>query len=319
MNTVPIPFACLFPGQGSQSVGMLDELASVFPDVQTIFARASNALGYDVWQLTHDETRLHQTEYTQPALLVAGVAVFKIFEQHCPTPPLYVAGHSLGEYTALVCANAMTLEDAARLVQRRGRLMQEAVPLGEGAMAAIIGLSDEDVASLCKQCSKDSLMVTPANYNATGQVVIAGHVRAVEDAMALAEQQGARLAKKLPVSVPCHGPLLKPAAKKFMEALQETPIQSPSIPVLANVDVSIHHNPDDIRTSLMQQLYSPVLWVDIIKTLAEKNLQFLLECGPNKVLTGLGKRITRDLKTYPMGDSQSLQTVINIFEASIGD
>lgn len=291
--------AFVFPGQGSQTLGMLQELNAHFPVIADVFQSVSNVLDYDVWELTQTgpEDRLNQTEYTQVAMLTADVAVYRVLQQHHIDASLS-AGHSLGEYAALVCADAMTLADAARLVQARGRFMQSNVPLGEGAMAAIVGLKDSDVEEICAKISTQSMTVSPANYNAIGQVVIAGHTVVVRAAMKMAEEMGARLALEIPVSVPCHCDLLIEAAKQFEAVLQQTPIKKPQRRVISNVDLSIHESPEAIRALLAKQLYSPVRWVETIQSMRRAGVEYIIECGPGQVLTGLVKRIDKGMTTF---------------------
>ena len=268
----------------------------------------SDRLGYDVWRLVQEgpEAELNQTAQTQVAMLTADVAVYRLLMQQGIQKPHVMAGHSLGEYAALVCADALSLTDAAALVRVRGQWMQETVPFGIGAMAAIVGLSDEAVALVCEQASTESLQVTPANYNAMGQVVIAGHREAVEKAMALATEMQARLAVIIPVSVPCHCPLLKPAADLFYEALLATTFNSPTVPVISNVDLSVYDSVDSMRVRLKEQLYSPVRWVETIQTMKTMGVERIIECGPGKVLGGLVKRIDKTLQVMSVNDCSSL-------------
>ncbi len=290
--------AIVFPGQGSQFVGMLADLAAAYPGIKHSFAEVSDHLHYDVWHLIQNgpEETLNQTEHTQVAMLTANVALFRVFQSQYSESPHRLAGHSLGEYAALVCADAISLVDAAKLVQIRGQLMQQTIPLGMGAMAAIVGLSDDQVREICAQSTTDSEQVSPANYNALGQVVIAGHHAAVLKAIGLAEAQDARMAKLIPVSVPCHCSLLKPAAEKFAQALAEAPFTLPKYAVISNVDLSIYDSVEQIRTLLQQQLYSPVRWVETIQMMREQGIETILECGPGKVLSGLIKRIDKSLQ-----------------------
>lgn len=297
--------AIVFPGQGSQSVGMLAELATQYDVVTQTFNRVSEQVGYDVWALTQKgpEAKLNQTEYTQVAMLTADVAVYAVGVERGMPNLAVMAGHSLGEYAALVCAGSLNLLDAAQLVATRGRLMQETVPLGVGAMAAIVGLDDEAVRSLCDAASTAEMQVTPANYNAIGQVVIAGHTPAVRAAMKLAEAQGARMAIEIPVSVPCHCALLSKAAERFADALANTPFNKPMVKVISNVDLSIYDEPNQIRRLLQEQLYSPVRWVETIQTIKALGVETILECGPGRVLTGLVKRIDKSLKAANLLES----------------
>lgn len=301
--------AFVFPGQGSQSVGMLADFELQYPVVVKTFAEASEAVGYDLWKLVQQgpEDKLNQTEHTQVAMLTADVAVYRVLMQHGVAQPMIMAGHSLGEYAALVCADALSLFDAACLVARRGQVMQSAVPLGLGAMAAIVGLTDEQVKSLCEQASQENEVVTPANYNAIGQVVVAGHTPAVTRIIGLAEDAGARLAKVIPVSVPCHCPLLSEAAESFAEYLAKIEFNTTKTDVVSNVDLSIYNSAQHIRKQLKEQLYSPVRWVETIQLFKNSGVELVLECGPGKVLNGLVKRIDRSLNTLSVYDTISLE------------
>lgn len=303
--------AFVFPGQGSQSVGMLSELAVAHPSILDLFSAASERIGYDLWELIQHgpDTRLNQTEHTQVAMLVADVAVYKLLQQQGARPAV-MAGHSLGEYAALVCADAISLPDAAALVQKRGQLMQETVPLGQGAMAAIVGLTDEEVQKLCMQVSTATSQVTPANYNAIGQVVIAGHTNAVEKAIKLADEMGARMAKNIPVSVPCHCLLLTEAARRFADYLQSANFKVPTVPVISNVDLNIYESVSQIRSLLREQLYRPVRWVETIQMMKKKGIEQIIECGPGKTLTGLIKRIDKSLHVISVNDSSSFEAAI---------
>jgi [acyl-carrier-protein] S-malonyltransferase len=299
--------AIVFPGQGSQSVGMLAELAEQYPDIEATFHSVSEQLGYDLWQLVQQGPAdvLNQTVHTQVAMLTADVAIFNVLQSKSTTLPIMMAGHSLGEYAALVCSEAIPLLDAARLVQTRGRLMQETVSEGVGAMAAIVGLDDAQVTSICEQSTTAEEQVTPANFNAIGQVVIAGHAGAVQRAIVLAEKTGARLAKIIPVSVPCHCALLAPAAERFTQALADAPIQRPKTKVISNVDLSTYESADQIRMLLCKQLYSPVRWVETIQKMKQNGVTRILECGPGKVLNGLIKRIDNSIKVGSAADELS--------------
>ncbi len=301
----------VFPGQGSQSVGMLVELGNVFPFVIDTFGEASEALGYDLWALVQEgpAEELNQTDRTQPAMLAAGTAVWRVWREQGGATPGVVAGHSLGEYTALVCAGALELADATRLVAERGRCMQEAVPEGSGAMAAILGLDDASVAAVCEQAS-EGRVVTPVNFNSPGQVVIAGETEAVQRATSLAKEHGARRAVQLPVSVPSHCDLMRPAAEKFAGHLRATTIHPPHIPVIQNVDVATHTDPDAIRDGLERQLYSPVQWVRTIESMRDSGISRIIEAGPGKVLAGLCKRIDKSLLAAPVYDPETLATAI---------
>ena len=291
-------FALLFPGQGSQSVGMLAELNTQLPIIKNIFSNASDVLGYDLWDLTQNgpAEKLDQTEFTQPALLAADVALWECWKSlHKPMPSL-LAGHSLGEYAALVAADALDFKDAISLVALRGQYMQSAVKPGEGAMAAIVGLSDPVVVEICKNAAEIGI-VSPANYNSIGQIVIAGEAVAVEKAIELAKTAGAKIAKKIPVSVPSHCVLMQSAAEKMAEKFKSISIKTPQIPVIQNADVKSFESADAIRDALIRQLTLPVRWVETIQYMMQKNIMSFYECGPGSVLTGLNKRISRDITT----------------------
>lgn len=299
--------AIVFPGQGSQSVGMLAELAAAYPAVEQTFAEASEVLGYDLWQLTQHgpAEELNQTWRTQPAILTASVAIWRLWRQLNGPLPALMAGHSLGEYSALVCAGAIDFRDAVALVELRGKLMQEAVPADAGAMYAIIGLSDEAVAEACEQAAQGQI-VAPVNYNSPGQVVIAGQREAVERAGEACKAAGAKRALPLPVSVPSHCLLMKPAAQKLAEALAAVTIHAPRIPVINNVEVKSETDSQAIREALVRQLYSPVRWTECIAKMAEQGITATLEMGPGKVLTGLTKRIVATLDARAINNPASL-------------
>jgi len=304
--------AIVFPGQGSQSVGMLAELAAQYPVVGKTFAEASEVLEYDLGSLAlkGPEEDLNQTHNTQPAMLAAGVAVWRLWQQQGGAKPAFMAGHSLGEYTALVCAGALDFTDAVALVAERGRYMQEAVATGAGAMAAILGLDDEVLARVCNDAAEGQI-VSCANFNAPGQVVIAGQTQAVERAMAAAREAGARRALPLAVSVPSHCALMRPAAERLAQRLAGIAIGQPGIPVLQNVDVAAHDDSGEIAERLAQQLYMPVRWTDTILQLRDQGVDRILEFGPGKVLAGLCKRIDRGLPTQPVCDPQTLDQALN--------
>ncbi len=301
-------FAVIFPGQGSQTVGMLNALALSHSLVQSTFAEASQILGYDLWDLVHHDPNdlLNQTEYTQPALVATGVAIWRIWLDEIGILPTIMAGHSLGEYTALVCSEAIAFDDALHLARLRGQLMQSAVKPTIGAMAAIIGLSDSAVEALCLSASDTTHKVSPANYNADGQLVIAGHTPAVERAIVAAKTLGAKLAKRLNVSVPSHCDLMFPIAAQLEDALNIINIQAPQIPVIQNVEASIADTPAAIRAMLVRQVYQPVRWTATIRKLAAFNCQLSIECGPAKVLTGLAKRTAPLLPCFPIFDAETL-------------
>ncbi len=304
--------AMIFPGQGSQSVGMLADLGAAHPIVLDTFRAASDVLGYDLWELTQNGPAddLNRTDRTQPAMLTAGVAVWRVWSEQGGARPAIMAGHSLGEYTALVCAGALGFTDAVALVAERGRRMQAAVPAGTGAMAAILGLEDQQIIDLCRQAEQGEV-VSAVNFNSPGQVVIAGNTAAVERAMALAKEAGAKRALPLPVSVPSHCSLMKPAADAFAESLANISIQMPTIPVLHNVDVQPHQEADAIRAALAQQLYSPVRWVETIQAMAGQGMTRFVEMGPGKVLAGLNKRINKELATQSVFDPASLSEALS--------
>lgn len=311
--------AYVFPGQGSQSVGMLAELADHHPLVIDLFSSVSDKLGFDLWAMVQSgpEDTLNQTEHTQVAMLVADAAVYEVLCQQGSPKAKMMAGHSLGEYAALTCAGAIALPDAAALVAKRGQLMQETVPLGQGAMTAIIGLSNEEVQAVCREASSDIKQVTPANYNAIGQVVIAGHTSAVEEAMKLADDKGARMAKRIPVSVPCHCALMMDAAREFEEYLRQANFKIPSLPVISNVDLSIYQSTHQIRHLLKEQLYSPVRWVETIQAMKENGINTVIEAGPGKVLSGLVKRIDKSLVSLNVNDEASLNLVLTNIQQKI--
>lgn len=303
--------AIVFPGQGSQSVGMLQELAAAFPSVRQTFAEASEALGYDLWNLVQNgpAEELNRTDITQPAMLAAGVAVWRVWQEQGGPVPAVMAGHSLGEYTALVCAGALEFAPAVRLVAERGRFMQEAVPAGEGAMAAVLGLDDDTVRSACARAAGEEV-VEAVNLNAPGQVVIAGHKAAVERALEELKAAGARRAVPLSVSVPSHCALMRPAADKLADYLQQVEIKPARIPVLHNVDVQMSSDPVAIRERLVQQLYSPVHWVGTVQTMVMQGIKRIVECGPGKVLTGLNKRIVKEIDALAVYDPASLEAAL---------
>jgi [acyl-carrier-protein] S-malonyltransferase len=308
--------AFVFPGQGSQSLGMLNDLAASYPEVKQVFERASDALSKDLWSLVVNgsEQELNQTQNTQPIMLAAGFAVWNVWCKHSDIRPDWVAGHSLGEYTALVCSSAMYFEDAIKLVAIRGQLMQEAVPAGVGAMAAILGLEDHEVVKACNEAAEHEV-VAAVNFNSTGQVVIAGNVAAVERAMAIAKTMGAKRAVLLPVSVPSHCALMRPAAEKLDAYLQSTTINMPKMTLIHNVDVASHSAPEVIRNALKEQVYRPVHWVDTIKFMHDQGVTRFVECGPGKVLIGLNKRIVKNAAHYSIYNPETLNEALeNIHE-----
>ncbi|WBA07820.1 ACP S-malonyltransferase [Salinivibrio kushneri] len=306
-STATSPTAIVFPGQGSQAVGMLGELAEQYGVVQQTFSEASEVLGYDLWALVQQgpEADLNETHRTQPALLAASVAIWRVWEAQGGAAPAMLAGHSLGEYSALVCAGVLDFKAAIKLVELRGRLMQEAVPAGIGAMSAIIGLDNEAIATACEQAAQGQV-VSPVNFNSPGQVVIAGNKEAVERANALCKDAGAKRALPLPVSVPSHCALMKPAAEKLAQALESVTFNTPRIPVVNNADVATPIEPAQIKEALVRQLHSPVRWTETVEHMAAEGVEQLLEFGPGKVLTGLTKRINKALSSAAVNDSASL-------------
>ncbi|HBK4768043.1 TPA: ACP S-malonyltransferase [Serratia liquefaciens] len=304
-------FAFVFPGQGSQSLGMLADLAAQYPIVEATFSEASSVLGYDLWQLVQQgpAEELNKTWQTQPALLAASVAIFRVWQQQGGKMPAIMAGHSLGEYSALVCAGVLDFQAAIRLVELRGKLMQEAVPEGTGAMSAIIGLDNAAIAKACEE-SAQGQVVSPVNFNSPGQVVIAGNKEAVERAGAACKAAGAKRALPLPVSVPSHCALMKPAADKLAVALQDITFNAPQVPVVNNVDVRAESDPEAIRSALVRQLYSPVRWTESVEFMAAQGVTSLLEVGPGKVLTGLTKRIVDTLTAAAVNDAASLTAAL---------
>lgn len=303
-------FAFVFPGQGSQAVGMLADMAATRPVIEETFGEASAALGYDLWALAQQgpAEELNKTWQTQPALLTASVALYRVWQQQGGKAPALLAGHSLGEYSALVCAGVINFADAVRLVELRGKFMQEAVPEGTGAMSAIIGLDDASIAKACEE-SAQGQVVSPVNYNSPGQVVIAGHKEAVERAGA-ACAAGAKRALPLPVSVPSHCALMKPAAEKLAVELQKITFNAPTVPVVNNVDVKCETAPDAIRDALIRQLYSPVQWTKTVEFMASQGVEHLYEMGPGKVLTGLTKRIVDTLTASALNEPAAMSAAL---------
>jgi len=294
--------AFVFPGQGSQSIGMLAELSELHPAIRETFAEASDGAAVDLWALSQGgpDVMLNRTEYTQPALLAAGVAVWRIWLASGGPRPARLAGHSLGEYTALVASGALALRDAAHLVRIRGQAMQEASPEGIGAMAAVLGADDALVEDVCREVS-DEHVVVPANYNSPGQVVIGGHAAAVDKAIAMLLARGARKAVRLAVSVPSHTPLMREASNRLVQAMSAYTWREPSIPIVQNVDASVHQGAAAIRDALARQLYLPVRWSACVVALASAGATHIVECGPGKVLSGLTKRIDKSVEGYSLG------------------
>lgn len=303
----------VFPGQGSQSIGMLADYAETWPTIEETFKQASDALGYDCWDIVCNgpAEKLNKTEITQPVMLAADIAVMRVMAQQCMLTPIVFAGHSLGEYAALVAAQSIDFEDAIKLVSTRGRLMQSAVPEGQGAMAAIIGLNDEEIIKICEQVtSEDGEPVEAVNFNSPGQVVIAGASGAVDRANALLLEAGAKRALPLPVSVPSHSSLMKPAADELAEYIKDVEIRTPEIQVIHNVDAKSHDDPDDIRDALVKQLYKPVRWTQTIQIISD-GADVVVECGPGKVLSGLTRRINKEVKSASLDTLASMQRFLD--------
>ncbi len=305
--------AFVFPGQGSQSVGMLGSLAAGEPLIQSTFAQASQALGYDLWSLCQSgpDTELNATERTQPAMLAAGVAMWRIWQSRGGAEPTLMSGHSLGEFTALVCAGVLEFETAVALVAFRGKAMQEAVPAGNGAMAAVLGLDDADVEQACTEAAQGGV-VEAVNYNAPGQVVIAGETAAVQRAIEACKSRGAKRAIALPVSVPSHSRLMRGAGQRLDERLQDIDLQPPRIAYVSAVDSQPHTDPQDIRNLLVRQLSSPVRWADTVRAILAGGARSIVECGPGKVLTALNRRIERDksIAMLALEDEASFNTAL---------
>ncbi|MAK43930.1 ACP S-malonyltransferase [Spongiibacter sp.] len=301
--------AFVFPGQGSQKVGMLADLAAAFPEVKNTFAEASDALDYDMWALVQEgeQAQLNLTETTQPVLLTASVAVWRLWLAQGGLRPSMMAGHSLGEFSALVCAGAIDFADAVRLVRARGQYMQTAVPVGEGAMAAVLGLDDAKIEEIC--AATDGV-VEAVNYNSPGQVVVAGHTQAVEAALGALKDAGAKRAMLLPVSAPFHTSLMRPAGEKLAQALAELTINAPVIPVVHNVHAQTEANPAQIKELLTQQIYSAVKWVSCVQTMTDSGIEMTVECGPGKVLSGLNKRIQKSLQCLNVESPETLEAAL---------
>ena len=305
--------AFVFPGQGSQKVGMLAELAEQFSVVKDTFTEASEAVDFDLWQIAQSGEGLDQTENTQPVLLTASIALWRVWLELGGVAPKFLAGHSLGEYSALVAAEAMTLADAVKLVNLRGKLMQSAVPQGEGAMAAILGLTDDKVIELCQKANASAVgqgSVEAANYNAQGQVVIAGSTALVQQVMAEAKEQSGK-AIALPVSVPSHCTLMKPAAEKFAEALEQTAIELPRIPVIQNVNAEIATDVAQLRQALTAQLYQSVQWTRTMQYLQDQGIQYVVECGPGTVLSNLAKRLPNIEKAFAIDSKARMEDALS--------
>tara|TARA_R110000782_G_scaffold235939_8_gene322023 strand:+ start:363 stop:1298 length:936 start_codon:yes stop_codon:yes gene_type:complete len=304
--------AIVFPGQGSQSVGMMSELLETESNLKSIFDSASDILGYDLLDIITfgPEEKLNQTEITQPALLAAAYATWLMYKENTRISPTVLAGHSLGEYTALLCAGVISFNDAIALVAERGRCMQKAVPAGIGAMAAILGLTDEKIVEVCADAAETET-VSAANFNSPGQIVIAGHKPAVERAIIAAKDAGAKKALLLPVSVPSHCMLMKDAANEFSQSLNKIHFNDAKIPVIQNAHAKIKSKSDEIKQALLEQLYMPVRWVDSINSMQVMGVNKIIECGPGKVLSGLIKRIDRSLEIHSVRDKKSLDKALN--------
>jgi [acyl-carrier-protein] S-malonyltransferase len=308
--------ALVFPGQGSQSIGMLAELSELHPSVKATFEEASDGAGTDLWALSQagPEEMLGRTEYTQPALLAAGIAVWRLWQQQGGATPTVLAGHSLGEYTALVAAGALSLKDGAHLVRIRGQLMQDAAPAGVGAMAAVLGADDALVEAVCTEAS-GAQVVVPANYNSPGQIVIGGDAAAVDRALVLLAERGVRKAVKLAVSVPSHTPLMHEAANRLAQTMAGLHWNVPALPVVQNVDAQVHASVDAIRDALVRQLYLPVQWNGCVQALAARGVDRIGECGPGKVLAGLIKRIDKSLDARALGTPAEFAAAIEEWNA----
>lgn len=306
--------AFVFPGQGSQKIGMLADLAASYPIVTQTFAEASQVLGYDLWELVQNGSQedINLTERTQPLLLTASVAVWRVWQEKKGVQPALVSGHSLGEWSALVCAGVVAFKDAVKLVQQRGKFMQEAVPAGQGAMAAIIGLDDNLIIEACKNAEQGEV-VSAVNFNSPGQVVIAGTAAAVERASALCKEAGAKRALPLPVSAPFHTSLMRPAADRLAEQIAATEFKTPQIPVVHNVTAQTETNSEKIKTLMIEQIYSAVRWVECVNTISTAGINITVECGPGKVLSGLNKRINAELTTLSIEKSEELDKVLAQF------
>lgn len=303
--------AFVFPGQGSQSVGMMADLNEAHPVVKQTFDEASDTFGQDMWAMAQQgpETLLSQTEITQPIMFVAGVAAWRAWCEATDIRPALMAGHSLGEYTAYVCAGSISLQEGVALVKRRGELMRDACPGGQGKMAAILGLDDEQAIKVCAEAAQGQV-VQAVNFNSPGQVVIAGHAEAVDRAIEVAKAAGAKKAMPLAVSVPCHSDLMKPAGEELAEKLRVTAITQPAIPVVNNIDAEIELDPAKIRDKLIAQLYSPVLWVASVNTMSATGITTLVECGPGKVLCGMSKRIVRGMAVSSLQDQAGFASTL---------
>ncbi|MBU2887045.1 ACP S-malonyltransferase [Gilvimarinus agarilyticus] len=307
--------AFVFPGQGSQKIGMLSELAAEYPLVSETFAEASEVLGYDLWDRVQNGTQdeINMTECTQPLLLTASVACWRVWCERGGAQPAFMAGHSLGEWSALVCAGVVAFADAVNLVRQRGKFMQEAVPAGRGAMAAIIGLDDDAIVKACSEAAQGDV-VCPVNFNSPGQVVIAGTADAVQRAMELCKEAGAKRALPLPVSAPFHTSLMRPAADRLAELVEATEFSAPNVPVVHNVNAKTESDPARIKALMIEQIYAPVLWVDCVNVMVDAGVTQALECGPGKVLSGLAKRINRSLAAAGLESPKDIDEALSTIE-----
>ena len=306
--------AFVFPGQGSQKIGMLASLASINTVVLDTFSEASEALGYDLWELVQsgEQEAINLTERTQPILLASSVAIWRLWQEKSGPSPSLLAGHSLGEWSALVCSGVLGFTNALKIVRARGAYMQEAVPLGVGAMAAILGLDDQAVMDAC-DTARQGEVVDAVNFNAPGQIVIAGSALAVERAIELCKASGAKRVLPLPVSAPFHTSLMHPAAENLADLVNSTVFSTPQIPVIHNVHAQTESNPDAIKALMLEQIYKPVMWVDCVNELKAQGAKILIECGPGRVLNGLSKRIDRELTSYATDDVASLENALTSF------
>lgn len=312
MNSAQLAF--VFPGQGSQKVGMLADIAAAYPVVQETFAEASDALGYDMWALIQGgpQEELNLTEKTQPILLTSSVALWRVWQQRNGTKPSLLAGHSLGEFSALVCAGTIAFTDAVKLVRARGQFMQTAVPVGEGAMAAVLGMDDDKLVQICRDASAQGGVVEAVNFNSPGQVVIAGTVAAVDKAIELCKAAGSKRALPLPVSAPFHTTLMRPAGDKLRVAMAELKFNTPSIPVVHNVNAKPESDPEKIKAILFEQIFSPVQWSDCVAYMVQAGITSAVECGPGKVLGGLIKRIDKNVNCLSIEDSAGLEAALSV-------
>ena len=303
--------AFVFPGQGSQKIGMLADLGAANPLVEETFQEASDVLGYDAWKLIQEgeQEEINLTERTQPLLLTSSVAIWRLWQQQGGPQPAAMAGHSLGEWSALVCAGVVDFADAVEIVRARGAFMQQAVPVGVGAMAAIMGMDDQIVIDACSEAAEGQV-VSAVNFNAPGQVVIAGDAAGVARAVEICKKAGAKRAVELPVSAPFHTSLMRPAADNLSELVMQKSFSAPQIPVLHNVHAKTEEDPEKIKSLMLEQIYQPVLWVDCVNALSSRGAEILIECGPGRVLNGLSKRIDRSLTSLATDDVASLENAL---------